>query len=108
MGIPFETFWHLNPKKMKPIYEAEKIKAQQRDEEIWHACGNYLVSAVMTAVDKCLNGRKSSVKYIEQPLLRNRAEKEDDLSEEEIKKQRELFVAKLMVMKTNFEINNKK
>jgi hypothetical protein len=108
MGISYETFIHLNPKKMKPFYDAHNIKIQQKDEEIWHACGTYFLSAVMTAVDRCLNGRKSSVKYIEHPLLRKDMEKEESLSEDEIKKQRELFVAKLMVMKTNFDMKNRK
>lgn len=108
MGISYETFWHLNPKKIDSFYKAYKVKMKQRDKEIWMACGNYFLSAVITAVDKCLNGKKSSAKYIEKPLLRDKLSEETELSEEELKKQRELFVAKLLVMKTNFELKNKK
>ena len=31
----------------------------------------------------------------------------NDMTKEELQKQRELFVAKLQVMKTNFELSNK-
>ena len=108
MDIPYNVFWRLNPTKLKPFQEAYRIKRENRDEEIWSICGNYILSAFATAIDGCLNGRKASSKYIEKPLLRDRVNDGKELSEEELQKQRELFVAKLLVMKTNFELNNKK
>ena len=108
MDIPYNLFWRLNPKKLKPFQEAYRIKQKNRDEEMWAFCGNYVLSAVITAVDSCLNGQKARSKYIEKPLLKDRLNDEKEMTEEELQRQRELFVAKLLVMKTNFELNNKK
>lgn len=108
MGVSYDVFWHLNPTKLKPFQEAYRIKQENRDAEIWTFCGNYVLSAVITAVDACLNGRKASSKYIEKPLLKDRIDERKEMTEEELQRQRELFVAKLLVMKTNFELNKSK
>lgn len=108
MDIPYNVFWHLNPTKLKPFQEAHRIKQENRDAEMWAFCGNYVLSAVITAVDACLNGRKASSKYIENPLLKDRINDTKEMTEEELQRQRELFVAKLLVMKTNFELNKNK
>lgn len=108
LGVSYDVFWHLNPTKLKPFQEAYRIKQENRDAEMWTFCGNYVLSAVITAVDACLNGRKASSKYIEKPLLKDRIDERKEMTEEELQKQRELFVAKLLVMKTNFELNKSK
>lgn len=108
MGVPYDVFRHLNPTKLKPFQEAYRIKQENRDAEMWAFCGNYVLSAVITAVDACLNGKKARSKYIEKPLLKDQIDQGKEMTEEEIQKQRELFVAKLLVMKTNFELNNNK
>ena len=53
-----------------------------------------------------MNGKKAKSKYIEKPVF-EMANTENNLTEDELQRQRELFVAKLMVMKTNFELNKK-
>ena len=68
--------------------------------------GQYTLSAVSVAVEHCLAGRKAKSNYIKKPLLQELEEQNKPLTEEEIKRQRELFVAKLQAMKTNFELNN--
>jgi hypothetical protein len=108
LGVSYDVFWHLNPTKLKPFQEAYRIKQENRDAEMWTFCGNYVLSAVITAVDACLNGRKASSKYIEKPLLKDRIDERKEMTEEELQRQRELFVAKLLVMKTNFELNKSK
>ena len=107
-GVPYDVFWHLNPKKLEPFKKAYFIKQEERDAEVWAMCGNYVLSAVYTAVESCLNGKKSRSKYIESPVLKDRVDDKKELTEEELQKQRELFVAKLLVMKANFELNNSK
>ena len=67
--------------------------------------GNYGVSALIVAIDRCFN-KKSSAEYTKEPILSKTFEN-DGLTEEEIQKQRELFVAKLQVMQTNFELSRK-
>lgn len=70
--------------------------------------GSYGISALTVAIDRCLNGHKARSKYIEKPIMQELEEKNKPLSEEEMDRQRELFVAKLEAMRVNFELNHKK
>lgn len=81
----------------------EKIK--QQDYINW-INGLYVKSAVTVAVEQCLTGKKARAKYIEHPVLQNLEEKNKPISEEDLQRQRELFVAKLEIMKTNFELSH--
>lgn len=88
------------------VYEkAREIEMKENDRIIHAVCGTYVMSAVFTAVEHCLGGKKAKSKYTDK-LLMQEIEK-NDMTEEELQKQRELFVAKLQVMKTNFELSNK-
>lgn len=69
--------------------------------------GKYIFSAVQTATDHCLNGRKARSKYVEKPFMQL-AEEQRILDEEQLQKQREAFVSKLLIMKSNFDLNHKK
>ena len=55
-----------------------------------------------------MNKRKSKAKYFESPILEMAEKNNKPLSEKDLQLQRELFVAKLEAMKTNFEINHNK
>ena len=67
--------------------------------------GNYGISALIVAIDSCFS-KKPSAKYVKEPIS-SKTFKNDGLTEEEKQKQRELFVAKLQVMQTNFELSKK-
>lgn len=100
--MSYETFWHLNPTKLKPFYKAFKIRRKIHDEEMW-MMGMYTVNAVSVSIANSFS-KKAKAKYIEKPLMDiNNTEKA--LSEKELQQQRELFVARLMAMKTNFELS---
>ena len=94
------------PKELEPYDIAYNMKLQEQDylQHLWW--GNYGISALMFAIDHCLNGKKANTKYLKEPILKQTFEN-DGLTEEEIQKQRELFVAKLQVMQTNFELSKK-
>ena len=94
------------PKELEPFDNAHKKKIEEQDvlQHLWW--GNYGVSALIVAIDRCFSGKKSKAKYIKEPILSKTFEN-DGLTEEEIQKQRELFVAKLQVMQTNFELSKK-
>lgn len=77
---------------------------KENDRIIHAVCGTYVMSAVFTAVEHCLGGKEAKSKYTDK-LLMQEIEK-NDTTEEELQKQRELFVAKLQVMKTNFDLSN--
>lgn len=106
IGVSFDRFMESCPKELEPFVEAEKLKVLKRDEDMW-VMGMYVQNAVAVAVEHCLAGKKAKSKYLEMPL-REKAEKENNVSEEKLQKQREQFVAQLMIMKTNFELNNAK
>lgn len=93
------------PKELEPYNKAHKINIVEQDnlQHMWW--GNYGISALIVAIDKCFS-KKQKAEYIKEPILSKTFEN-DGLTEEEIQKQRELFVAKLQVMQTNFELSKK-
>ena len=93
------------PKELEPYDKAYKIQIKKQDmlQHMWW--GNYGISALIVAIDKCFS-KKPKAEYIKEPILSKTFEN-DGLTEEEIQKQRELFVAKLQVMQTNFELSKK-
>ena len=92
---------------LEPYAKAHKQETLENDSLMHAWWGRYGLSAVSVAVEHCLAGRKAKSKYIDKPMLQQAEEKNKPLSEKELQRQRELFVAKLEVMKTNFELNHK-
>ena len=94
------------PKELEPYDKAYEIQIKEQDmlQHMWW--GNYGISALIVAIDRCFSGKKSKAEYIKEPIL-SQTFKDDGLTEEEKQKQRELFVAKLQVMQTNFELSKK-
>lgn len=84
------------------------MQRKMRDEEMWIWWGNYGISAIRYSVEHCLAGRKARSKYIDKPIMQEKGNRNKPMSEEELQRQRELFVAKLEVMRVNFEINHPK
>lgn len=95
------------PSDLEPYARAHELELQENDRMMHAMCGNYILSAVSVAIEHCLAGRKAKSKYINKPILEHMKEQRKELSEEELQRQRELFVAKLEVMKANFELNHK-
>ena len=93
------------PKELEPYNKAYEIQIKEQDmlQHMWW--GNYGISALIVAIDRCFS-KKPSAEYIKEPILSKTFEN-DGLTEEEMRKQRELFVAKLQVMQTNFELSKK-
>lgn len=108
IGISVEEFKHLSPAKLECCLNGYKMKRKLIDEAMWIWFGSYGISAVNVAVEHCLAGRKAKSKYIKKPVIEELEEKNKPMTEEELQRQRELFVAQLEVMKTNFELNHKK
>ena len=81
IGVPYELFFHLTPKKLKAFYKAFKIKVENRDAEMWRN-GQYTLSATLTAIDHCLSGKKAKTEYVKEPILQ-KAFEEDELTQEE-------------------------
>jgi len=91
------------PADLEPYKEAHNLEVREADNLAYAFCGNYVLSAVAVAVERNLAGRKSKAEYIKDPIL-----KDYGISDEEKKqKQIDLFVAKMEIMKANFERNKR-
>ena len=90
IGVPYELFWHLNPTKLKPFHTAFENKRRLRDEESWLYWGTYGLSALQTVISHFgagLSGKKSDVEYIKKPMYQEIANKDKELTEEEMQKE---------------------
>lgn len=91
------------PADLEPYKEAHYLEIREADNLAYAFCGNYVLSAVAVAVERNLAGRKSKSKFVDSPMLQ-----EYGMSEEERKqKQIDLFVAKMEIMKANFDANKR-
>lgn len=102
MGVSWNDFWKMNPRIIKAISNGYNEKLKRQDYMLW-LNNQYTLSAVYTALDHLLNGKKAKSEYFKKPIMEEVCEREQ-LNENDLQKQRELFVAKLETMKANFEI----
>ncbi len=105
MGISYETFLRLTPKRLNYFIEGYKLKQKMRDEEMW-LMGQYVMSALdSTVCNNSLwrgkNGKPS--KYIEKPIMQTVEQENKVLTEEEKKKQLEKFVLSMKLMEKNYK-----
>lgn len=97
----------MNPHKMQPYIDAQKIRIRMQDEQMWHM-GIYIQSAVAVATEHIMAGKKAKSKYIEKPLMSQTEETlSEELTEEEKRKQTEQLFMKLKIMQTNYELSHK-
>lgn len=94
----------MNPHIINLLIKGYREKIKEQDYLAW-LFGQYTLSAVMVAVEHNLAGRKARSKYIEKPLLQEIEKKNVPMTEDEIQKQRELFISRMQAMKTNFDKN---
>lgn len=106
IGISMQEFKHLTPKKLGYCLKGYGISQKRKDEEMWRM-GLYVQSAVSTAIEHNLAGKKAKSKYVERPLLENTAIKDKEMTENEIKQKRLSFISKMSVMKANFDSTKK-
>lgn len=95
------------PKELEPYDIAHRKKLEEQDYLQYMWWGNYGISALGFAIEHCFNGKRAKSKFVDEPILKNIEEQNKPMTEEKLQRQRELFVAKLEVMKTNFELNHK-
>lgn len=109
IGIRYDEFWQLNPRKLNVIMEGYKLKRKVEDESQW-LFGGYVFHAVSVAMGNAF--RKKGVKaqsyfeILEKPFL-DSVQKEE-LSETEKQRYINSFMANLQVMQSNFESNHRK
>lgn len=110
MGISYDEFWTLNPRKLNVIVEGYKLKRQIEDEKQW-MLGGYTFAAVYVAINNSFRKKgqkeKEYFEVVNKPFLKGLKTKKE-LSDNEIKQKRELVMAMLRTKKSNFELNHGK
>ena len=107
IDVPYDVFWHLNPKKLKPFQIAYENKRRLRDEEQWMYWGSYGISALSVVIENVLS-KNTKVEYVKKPILQQVASTSENLTEEEKKKQTEHLFMQLMIMETNHKSSKNK
>lgn len=76
-GIPYHVFMHSTPKRLTEVY---RLSDEKKDLEMW-TMGIYVQSAVYTAMEHIINGKKATSKYIKQPITQENRQEDNDYSE---------------------------
>ena len=110
MGISYDDFWKLNPRKIKVVMEAYKLRRKIKDEEMW-LFGNYTFAAVQTAIGNAFRKKgqkpKSYFEVMEEPNLSHSEKDKNGLTEYEKKQKTELLFKNLEIMAANFNLTHK-
>lgn len=106
IGVPYDLYWHLNPRKLKPFEKAYKNKQEIADRQAYTQA-MYFMSALDATVCNAFLWRRKGEKaheFLKEPFsVSNSVEAQ----EAKMQKQRELFAAQLVAMQANFEMNKK-
>lgn len=78
IGVLESNFWDSTPKELEPYRKMDEMREKRTDYHMW-LMGQYVMSAVSTAVSGVLAGRKSKAKYIEKPILQEIMGEEHDI-----------------------------
>lgn len=112
MGVSYDEFWTLNPRKIKVIAEGYKLKSQVLDEQQWFL-GKYIFDAVSLAVSNNFRKKgtkpKEYFKEVDQPITKRIQDTPDEngLTEHEKKQKTEQLFKKLEIMAANHRLSGK-
>lgn len=107
IGVSWDEFWRMNPRILSAIAEGYNQRFRNADCMNW-INGQYTLAAVTVGVERNLAGRKSKSEYPKNPFFEEIEKQNKPLSDDELQKQRELFVERLKTMQSNFEISHGK
>lgn len=113
LGVSYDEFWTLNPRKIKVMMESYHLKRQIEDEKLW-MLGEYVFDAVSIAIDNAFRkkGQKSKEYFelVKEPITKriSEAKDENNLTEAEKKAITEKFFRNLEIMAANHRIKNGK
>lgn len=82
VGVSYEIFMHLNPKKLDSFYKGYRLRRKLEDERDYNM-GIYNLRAVSVSIDHCINGNKAKSEYFKVPILQS-VEDTERLTQEEI------------------------
>ena len=107
LGVSEERILDGTPNDLKPFSDAYNLKMEMEDEQAWMQ-GQYTLAAVMHGLSR-LSKKGGKVNYPDKPMLGEQAEKqkEEHMTENDKKKQRENLLMSLQIMQINFRNNHK-
>ena len=95
------------PSELEPYAKAHSMERKEKESLVQAWVGSYGINAFVVALDKVMNGRKSTAKYTETTLIAKAEEENRPLTQEEIERQRAIFVEQLIMKKANFDLHHK-
>jgi len=98
LGVSESHFWDSTPKELEPYRKMDEMRQERKDYEMW-MMGQYVLSAVQTAVSGVLAGKKSKAKYVEQPIMQTIKEEKKPNPQADFTK----FCAWAVVFNENFK-----
>ena len=107
IGVSWDEFWRMNPRILSAIAEGYNQRVRNADYMNW-INGQYTLAAVTVGVERNLAGRKAKSEYPQNPFFEEIEKQNKPLSDDELQKQRELFVERLKTEQSNFEISHGK
>lgn len=108
IGVLEERIMDGTPNDLKPFSEAYSIKMKMEDERMWMQ-GQYFLFAIMHGMSR-LSKKGKNIDYPDKPILENQTEKpkEENLTEDKKKREREKLLMSLQIMQSNFDRIHKK
>ena len=107
IGVSKEEFMDSTPKELEPYKKAYEYKQKEKDCDMWQM-GIYVLNAVSVAVNGALIGKKYKGEYLKKPLMLEKEDHEEEITEEKIKEERKKLLMQLQTMQVNFEMNHEK
>ena len=108
MGISYEEFWKLTPRKLNVLFEGYKLRRKIEDEKAW-LLGGYIFEAVSVSMGNAFRKKnqkaKSYFEIVEKPFLNEIAKEK---AEDDKQKKLDALMASLHIMQNNFEIRHGK
>lgn len=68
IGVSWHEFWKMNPRILKLLSKGHEEKKKEWDYMGW-VLGQYTLSAVFTAIDHALSGKKAKSEYMGKPIF---------------------------------------
>lgn len=107
IGVGWNDFWKTNPRIIRLLLNGHTEKQKQEVKianALFHLQGQYFAQAINSTVGNMF--KKKGSKPHEYPQKPFDIGSQKDLSEEELQLQREAFMAGLLAMKANYELNH--
>lgn len=101
LGLTKQEVMEACPCEVEYVFEAQKIRKRLDDQSNWEL-GMYIESAVATAVEHNLAGRKARSEYVKEPFMR-KIESEEEANKRALKDNNKLLFATLDTWAKNWQ-----